>query len=256
MRAVSVSSTVPAPSRILPPSRAATCSSTWWARGTVNVTSITSTPPATSASATSASSSPLLGADHRHDARCCARGRDSLLWTCGNLRCDSGIDGNGHYECHLLAKQASRLRRHVAAAPCSTRWSGQRKFQPIICAGAMRNAARARASTSWLPGDWQNPRSRFGKSWTRSAGGCIIGVGRGHVGESGEGSGHRSYRAGARMAEFLGSPLANVVFLVALSAVLVAGGIYVIGRVRAGITRQRTPSQRVADEIQRIARQG
>ena len=45
-RAVSGSSTVPAPSRIRLPSLSATFSITRAARGTVNVTSITSTPPA------------------------------------------------------------------------------------------------------------------------------------------------------------------------------------------------------------------
>jgi uncharacterized membrane protein len=40
------------------------------------------------------------------------------------------------------------------------------------------------------------------------------------------------------MAEFLGSPLATIVVLVAMTAALIAGGIYVIGRVRAGINRK------------------
>jgi len=37
------------------------------------------------------------------------------------------------------------------------------------------------------------------------------------------------------MADFLDSPAASIVMLVAVTATLVAGGIYVIGRVRAGL---------------------
>jgi uncharacterized membrane protein len=44
------------------------------------------------------------------------------------------------------------------------------------------------------------------------------------------------------MAEFLGSPLASVVFLVALTAALVAAAVYVIARVRAGINRKEPPA--------------
>ncbi len=44
------------------------------------------------------------------------------------------------------------------------------------------------------------------------------------------------------MAEFLASPLASVVMLFALTAILVAGGIYVIGKVRAGIRRKEPPT--------------
>lgn len=44
------------------------------------------------------------------------------------------------------------------------------------------------------------------------------------------------------MAEFLNSPLANVVILIALTAVLIAGGIYVIGRVRAALYSKDPPS--------------
>jgi uncharacterized membrane protein len=40
------------------------------------------------------------------------------------------------------------------------------------------------------------------------------------------------------MAEFLGSPLVSVVFLLALTAALVAVGAYVIGKVRAGLKRE------------------
>jgi hypothetical protein len=45
-----------------------------------------------------------------------------------------------------------------------------------------------------------------------------------------------------RMAEFLGSPHATIVFLLALTATLIAGGIYVIGRVRAGINAKEPPA--------------
>ncbi len=44
------------------------------------------------------------------------------------------------------------------------------------------------------------------------------------------------------MAEFLGSPLASVVFLVALTAAFVAAAVYVIARVRAGINRKEPPA--------------
>ena len=44
------------------------------------------------------------------------------------------------------------------------------------------------------------------------------------------------------MAEFLGSPLASVVFLLALTAALVAVGVYVIGKVRAGLYKQEPKS--------------
>jgi hypothetical protein len=44
------------------------------------------------------------------------------------------------------------------------------------------------------------------------------------------------------MAEFLASPLANLVFLAALTATLIACGVYVIGRVRAGINRKEPPA--------------
>jgi uncharacterized membrane protein len=44
------------------------------------------------------------------------------------------------------------------------------------------------------------------------------------------------------MAEFLGSPLASVVMLVALTVALVVVGIYVIGRVRAGMRSKEPPA--------------
>ncbi len=50
------------------------------------------------------------------------------------------------------------------------------------------------------------------------------------------------FLAGVRMAEFLGSPHATIVFLLALTAALIAGGIYVIGRVRAGINAKEPPA--------------
>ena len=40
------------------------------------------------------------------------------------------------------------------------------------------------------------------------------------------------------MAEFLASPVANFVLMLALAALLTAGGVYVIGRVRAGLRIQ------------------
>jgi hypothetical protein len=40
------------------------------------------------------------------------------------------------------------------------------------------------------------------------------------------------------MAEFLSSPLASIVILAAVAAALAAGGIYVIGRVRADMNRK------------------
>lgn len=44
------------------------------------------------------------------------------------------------------------------------------------------------------------------------------------------------------MADFLGSPQATIVFLVAVTAALVAGGIYLIGRVRSGLRPTEPPS--------------
>ena len=44
------------------------------------------------------------------------------------------------------------------------------------------------------------------------------------------------------MAEFLGSPFVSVVVLVAVTAMAIAGGAYLIGRVRAGISRKEPPA--------------
>jgi uncharacterized membrane protein len=44
------------------------------------------------------------------------------------------------------------------------------------------------------------------------------------------------------MDEFVGSPLASVVVLVAATAIAIAGGVYVIGRVRARISRKEPPA--------------
>ncbi len=44
------------------------------------------------------------------------------------------------------------------------------------------------------------------------------------------------------MADFLNTPTANIVILVALTAMLVVGGIYVIGRVRAFLRKPDAPS--------------
>jgi uncharacterized membrane protein len=52
----------------------------------------------------------------------------------------------------------------------------------------------------------------------------------------------RPCQAGARMAEFLGSPLVTIVVLVAAAAMAIAGGIYVIAKVRAGINRREPPA--------------
>ncbi len=49
-------------------------------------------------------------------------------------------------------------------------------------------------------------------------------------------------RAGVLMAEFLGSPFVSVVVLVAVTAMAIAGGAYLIGRVRAGISRKEPPA--------------
>jgi uncharacterized membrane protein len=44
------------------------------------------------------------------------------------------------------------------------------------------------------------------------------------------------------MAEFLASPLANIIFLAALTAIAIACGVYVIGKVRAGINPKEPPA--------------
>ena len=52
----------------------------------------------------------------------------------------------------------------------------------------------------------------------------------------------RGRRGRALMAEFLASPSASIVFLIALTAALIAGGIYVIGRVRAEVRGKEPPA--------------
>jgi uncharacterized membrane protein len=58
------------------------------------------------------------------------------------------------------------------------------------------------------------------------------------------------------MAEFLTSPVANVVFLVALTAILVAGGIYVIGRVRETFRSKDPPSSQWMTNFRDLHSQG
>jgi hypothetical protein len=58
------------------------------------------------------------------------------------------------------------------------------------------------------------------------------------------------------MAEFLGSPVASVVILVALTAGLIAVGVYVIGRVRAGIRQVEPPASRWLTNFQELHAEG
>jgi hypothetical protein len=58
------------------------------------------------------------------------------------------------------------------------------------------------------------------------------------------------------MAEFLGSPLAAVVFLVALTATLIAVGAYVIGRVRADVKRPEPDASHWLTNFQELHSQG
>ena len=58
------------------------------------------------------------------------------------------------------------------------------------------------------------------------------------------------------MAEFLGSPHATIVFLLALTATLIAGGIYVIGRVRAGINAKEYPANEWLTKFKELHAQG
>ena len=58
------------------------------------------------------------------------------------------------------------------------------------------------------------------------------------------------------MAEFLASPWASIVFLLALTAMLVAVGVYVIGKVRAGSATGESRFERISDEFQGNARSG
>ena len=58
------------------------------------------------------------------------------------------------------------------------------------------------------------------------------------------------------MAEFLGSPLASVVILVAVLAALIAGGVYVIGRVRAGLNDKAAPTSEWLTNFKELHSQG
>ena len=58
------------------------------------------------------------------------------------------------------------------------------------------------------------------------------------------------------MAEFLGSPLASIVILVAVAAALVAVGIYVIARVRAGIGGKEPPASEWLTKFKELHAQG
>jgi hypothetical protein len=58
------------------------------------------------------------------------------------------------------------------------------------------------------------------------------------------------------MAEFLSSPIANVVYLLALTAGLVAVGIYVIGRVRAGLKPGEPPTSQWMTNFRELHAQG
>lgn len=58
------------------------------------------------------------------------------------------------------------------------------------------------------------------------------------------------------MAEFLSSPMASVVMLAALTAALVACGIYVIGKVRGGLVQKEPPSSEMLTNFQELHDQG
>ena len=58
------------------------------------------------------------------------------------------------------------------------------------------------------------------------------------------------------MAEFLGSPLASVVILVAITAALIAVGVYVISRVRAGLNDKAAPSSEWLTNFKELHAQG
>ena len=58
------------------------------------------------------------------------------------------------------------------------------------------------------------------------------------------------------MAEFMGSPLASVVFLLALTAALVAVGVYVIVKVRAGSEREELDSSEWLTKFKELHTQG
>ena len=58
------------------------------------------------------------------------------------------------------------------------------------------------------------------------------------------------------MAEFLASPLANLVILVAVVAALVAVGFYVIARVRSGVRSKSPPSSEWMTKFRDLHSQG
>jgi hypothetical protein len=58
------------------------------------------------------------------------------------------------------------------------------------------------------------------------------------------------------MAELFESPLANLVLLAALTATLVAGAIYVIGRVRSGMRGKDPPASRWLTNFQQLHDRG
>jgi uncharacterized membrane protein len=58
------------------------------------------------------------------------------------------------------------------------------------------------------------------------------------------------------MAEFLGSPFAKLVILAALVGVAVAVGVYVIGRVRAGMNRKESPANEWLTNFQELHAKG
>ncbi len=60
----------------------------------------------------------------------------------------------------------------------------------------------------------------------------------------------------AEFAEFLSSPVASIVFLLALSATLVAVGVYVIGKFRAGIRDREPQSSEWLTNFQEMHDQG
>jgi hypothetical protein len=58
------------------------------------------------------------------------------------------------------------------------------------------------------------------------------------------------------MADFLSSPAANIVVLVALTAASVAGGIYVIGKVRAGLRSEEPPTSQWITKFRELHAKG
>ncbi len=58
------------------------------------------------------------------------------------------------------------------------------------------------------------------------------------------------------MAEFLSSPVATVVFLLTVTAMLVAVGVYVIGKVRAGMKAPETKASEWLTQFRELHDQG